>query len=157
MTHFASILRFLGIGYNIRMSLKTFLWIIVIITIISIWVDRSFPTTTHAQNQQATDVVQQKNTAMPPRPFIFDGCTLFPDKIGTLSLKEICLAHDIAYWIGGTPDEKKAADQKFKDDLSDSGIVGKIISPIAYTGVVIFGDTWLTRQFNANWGFGWNE
>ena len=48
--------------------------------------------------------------------FTSDGCSLFID--GTFEKpdlwKECCLTHDIAYWQGGTQEERLEADLAFK-------------------------------------------
>ena len=48
--------------------------------------------------------------------FSSDGCSLFVD--GTFEnpelWKECCLKHDIAYWRGGTEEERASADLAFK-------------------------------------------
>ncbi|MGR9091395.1 MAG: hypothetical protein ACU85U_12520, partial [Gammaproteobacteria bacterium] len=45
-------------------------------------------------------------------PFTTDGCSAFPN--GTRAHQNLwlhcCTAHDIAYWQGGTRDERRAAD-----------------------------------------------
>ena len=42
------------------------------------------------------------------KPFESDGCTLAPD----LWFTECCIAHDLAYFQGGTPADRKDADDK---------------------------------------------
>ena len=133
------------------------LLLIILVTGVSIWFDRSFPVTSAEQVDLAMRTSAEAGQAIPPKAFVFDGCTLFPDTIAGLSLSDSCLAHDIAYWTGGTAGEKKQADQLFKQSIKDQGLLGKMVGPVVYAGVVIFGDTWLTRQFDANWGFGWNK
>jgi len=48
--------------------------------------------------------------------FTSDGCSLFPD--GTIKDRaqwcECCLGHDIAYWRGGTEDERRKADEELR-------------------------------------------
>lgn len=50
-------------------------------------------------------------------PFRSDGCSLFPD--GTLADKtlwqECCVEHDLAYWQGGTREERERADLRLRD------------------------------------------
>ena len=49
--------------------------------------------------------------------FTSDGCSMFID--GTFEnpelWKECCLKHDIAYWKGGTKEERELADLAFKE------------------------------------------
>ena len=105
----------------------------------------------------ATQYGIDNNFAAPPRPFHFDGCTLFPDRIGATSFLEACLAHDIAYWYGGSSSQRRHADQVFRQDIRESGSFGRWLQWPMYSAVRIFGNTWILRQFDANWGFGYNQ
>lgn len=44
-----------------------------------------------------------------PKDYL-DGCTLFPDRFGTVSHKHICIEHDIEYWLNRTLVGKVKAD-----------------------------------------------
>ena len=96
-------------------------------------------------------------SAQPPglSAFRFDGCSCFPD--GTPRQPELwkqhCLAHDHAYWQGGTFMERKAADLELRDAIRREG--KPLIAQIAYAGVRIGGTPWLPTPWR--WGFGWNE
>src|SRR5882762_2733440 len=50
----------------------------------------------------------------PLRPFSTDGCSLFPDHslISKADWCQCCVAHDLAYWRGGTADARLKADQE---------------------------------------------
>ncbi len=115
------------------------------------------PSTTSEHRNQATQYGIENNLGTPPRPFHFDGCTLFPDRIGATSFLEACLTHDIAYWYGGSSSERRQADQVFRHDVRDSGAFGPWLQWPMYGAVRLFGDTWVLRQFAANWGFGYNQ
>jgi hypothetical protein len=112
--------------------------------------------TTGTMRQFAQEYLEVTDKQVPPRAFISDGCTLFPESILGSDWGDACLAHDIAYWAGGTKEERVAADTLFKDSVAQKGLLGKFSAPIMYVGVRLFGDTWLTKIFDANWGFGWN-
>ena len=47
------------------------------------------------------------------KPFTSDGCSVFPD--GNLEQQSLwvncCIRHDLAYWKGGTYEERLASDQ----------------------------------------------
>ena len=80
-------------------------------------------------------------------------CTLFPDRRGECDWSDCCAAHDRAYWIGGTRQQRLAADRKLRDCVtceSNSRFLGNLM----FTGVRIFGHGWLPTPFR--WGFGWN-
>ena len=48
-----------------------------------------------------------------PVPFTTDGCSLFPDRalVGRADWCDCCLAHDLAYWRGGTEEQRLTADR----------------------------------------------
>jgi hypothetical protein len=54
--------------------------------------------------------------------FKSDGCSLFVD--GTFNDRELwkgcCVEHDVAYWKGGTAEERKAADLKFRECIRNT-------------------------------------
>ena len=87
------------------------------------------------------------------KPFRSDGCSGFPD--GTLrdpSLwREHCVTHDLAYWQGGTADQRLAADRTLRRSLAGEG--HPIVAEIAYLGVRIGGAPWLPTSWR--WGYGW--
>jgi len=49
-------------------------------------------------------------------PFTTDGCSLFPDRsiTGASDWCDCCLAHDLAYWRGGTEEDRLKADRGLK-------------------------------------------
>jgi hypothetical protein len=87
------------------------------------------------------------------RDFTSDGCSAFPD--GTYEEKELwhscCVVHDLAYWVGGSADEREAADQALKTCVE---AVGKpAIAGLMLAGVRVGGTPWLPTQFR--WAYGW--
>ncbi len=130
----------------------------IILSGVIIAADRAnIPETTAEVRALAVRTTLAGGKAIPPGDFVFDGCTLFPERLLGLDLTRACLEHDIAYWAGGTTEERRAADIVFKAAVAEAGRAGTILAPLAYTGVHLFGDTWLTKIFDANWGFGWNN
>jgi len=87
------------------------------------------------------------------RDFTSDGCSAFPD--GTYEEKELwhscCVVHDLAYWVGGSADEREAADQELKTCVE---AVGKpAIAGLMLAGVRVGGTPWLPTRFR--WAYGW--
>ena len=87
------------------------------------------------------------------KPFKSDGCSLFPE--GSPEQKklwlECCIAHDYAYWKGGTFQQRLEADLNLKacvEKVADleSGL-------IMFTGVRVGGTPLLPTPFR--WGYGW--
>lgn len=87
-------------------------------------------------------------------PFKSDGCSLFPD--GTAKQKDLwmncCLTHDLAYWKGGSFQDKEIADENLKQCVS---LVGEpTIAQIMLTGVRVGGSPYIPSPFR--WGYGWS-
>ena len=136
------------------------LWLAILLTaiVIGLVLERSLtPTTSSQHRERATQYGIDNQLPVPPRPFHFDGCTLFPDRVGQTSFLAACLQHDIAYWYGGSSAERKMADQQFREAVQAAGPAGAWLQWPMYAAARVFGDTWLLRQFNANWGFGYNQ
>jgi hypothetical protein len=86
--------------------------------------------------------------------FTSDGCSLFPD--GTIADRakwcDCCLLHDIAYWRGGTEEERKRADEALRDCvLGHTG--DKALSETMYLGVRAGGNPVFPAWYR--WGYGW--
>ncbi len=87
-------------------------------------------------------------------PFTTDGCSLFPD--GTFSDKakwqDCCIEHDIAYWQGGTEEDRLNADFELKrcifERTGDSILAQTVYDAVRTWGSPLF-PTWY------RWGYGW--
>ena len=72
--------------------------VILTVLVIGLILERSVtPRMSQEYLQQAAQYGTENNLATPPRPFHFDGCTFFPDRIGETWFLAACLDHDIAY------------------------------------------------------------
>ena len=95
--------------------------------------------------------------AKPPTlsTFKFDGCSCFPE--GDFEKPDLweqdCLNHDIAYWQGGSREERKSADLKLREGIRTKG--KPLVADIVYLGVRIGGSPWLRAPWR--WGFGWSD
>jgi hypothetical protein len=87
------------------------------------------------------------------QPFVSDGCSVFPD--GTPSQKDLwrscCVDHDLAYWQGGTRQERMAADQALQECVAEAG--APKVAALMKIGVWFGGAPYL--PFHFRWGFGW--
>lgn len=86
--------------------------------------------------------------------FWSDGCTLFPD--GNLKDRTLwcdcCFNHDIAYWRGGSEDERKEADKTLRACvLSRTG--NAALAETMYEGVRVGGSPAFPAWYR--WGYGW--
>ena len=87
------------------------------------------------------------------KPFTSDGCSVFPD--GTYKEKDLwlacCVAHDYAYWQGGTYTERLAADKDLKQCVQEVGKPN--IANIMLAGVRVGGSPLFPTSYR--WGYGW--
>ena len=87
------------------------------------------------------------------RPFESDGCSSFPN--GTVKQNELwlscCVAHDYAYWKGGTYQDRVAADKELVTCVSAAGETE--IALLMLAGVRVGGTPYLPTRFR--WGYGW--
>ncbi|GAB1261754.1 FAD-binding oxidoreductase [Aurantivibrio plasticivorans] len=87
------------------------------------------------------------------QPFRSDGCSLFPDgnaKENELWL-ECCIAHDLAYWAGGSYAERQAADEALRQCVAEVG--QPEVAMMMLMGVRVGGSPYLDTPFR--WGYGW--
>jgi len=87
------------------------------------------------------------------KPFTTDGCSIFPD--GTPNQKslwiECCIRHDLAYWKGGTYDQRLEADQSLVTCVSQVG--EPEIAQLMLAGVRVGGSPYFPTTYR--WGYGW--
>jgi len=88
------------------------------------------------------------------KPFATDGCSMWID--GTPSQpylwRHCCVAHDKSYWMGGSLQERRAADDKLRACVADQA--GKAMAGYMYFFVRSGGSPyWLTPY---RWGYGWS-
>jgi len=87
------------------------------------------------------------------KPFTSDGCSAFPD--GTFEQNELwlscCVAHDFAYWQGGSAKQRKDADEELKQCVSAVG--EQEIALLMLAGVRVGGSPYFPTSFR--WGYGW--
>ena len=85
---------------------------------------------------------------LPPHPFQSDGCSGWLDG----NWLECCVKHDLLYWLGGTGEERKAADLALRECLTEQG--HPYVGQVMFLGVRVGGVWWLPTPFR--WGFGWD-
>ena len=88
--------------------------------------------------------------------FKSDGCSLFID--GTFKNPELwkgcCVEHDVAYWKGGTEEEREAADLKFRECiLKKTG--DETLARVMYEAVRAGGSPHFPTWYR--WGYGWPQ
>jgi hypothetical protein len=87
------------------------------------------------------------------RPFSSDGCSLFPDRgLGKGDWCGCCLAHDLAYWRGGTEAQRLQADEKLRSCVA-ARTGDAILAENMRAGVHAGGSPALPTPFR--WGYGW--
>ena len=99
-------------------------------------------------------LVSGSATASDINEFSSDGCSLFPD--GTLNHRTLwcdcCFNHDIAYWRGGTEEERMAADKTLHACVLDRTGNNALASTM-YDGVRVGGSPVFPTWYR--WGYGW--
>ena len=89
------------------------------------------------------------------RPFTSDGCSLFPD--GTIKDRtkwcDCCLSHDIAYWQGGTEEERKKADEVLRACVLER-TKDRNLAETMYLGVRAGGHPAFPTWYR--WAYGWS-
>jgi len=87
------------------------------------------------------------------KPFTTDGCSSFPD--GNIKQKSLwsncCVSHDLAYWKGGTSEQRLKADNALKSCVSEVG--EPEIAAIMLAGVRVGGSPYFPTPYR--WGYGW--
>lgn len=87
-------------------------------------------------------------------PFTSDGCSLFPD--GTFKDRgqwcDCCQNHDLAYWQGGTVDERLQADASLRDCVLTT-TSDQILAQTIYLGARAGGHPAFPTWYR--WGYGW--
>ena len=88
--------------------------------------------------------------------FKSDGCSLFVD--GTFKEKDLwrdcCVEHDVAYWRGGTREERLAADEKFRACV-ERKTGDKALARLMYEAVRAGGGPHFPTWYR--WGYGWPQ
>lgn len=87
--------------------------------------------------------------------FTSDGCSLFPDRslIDESDWCDCCLVHDIAYWKGGTEEERLVADIALRECvLARTG--DEALADLMFEGVRLGGSPYFNTWYR--WGYGWS-
>lgn len=89
------------------------------------------------------------------KAFASDGCSLFPD--GTIHDRakwcDCCLSHDLAYWQGGTEEEREKADRELKSCVLNR-TNDKALAETMFLGVRAGGHPAFPAWYR--WGYGWS-
>lgn len=87
--------------------------------------------------------------------FSSDGCSLFPDRslITADDWCECCFEHDIAYWKGGTEEERLAADVALRECIIEK-TGNQELADLMYEGVRFGGSPYFYNWYR--WGYGWS-
>lgn len=88
------------------------------------------------------------------QPFSTDGCSLFPDRslIGKADWCRCCVAHDLAYWRGGTAEQRLKADQELQQCVAKA-TGDKKLAELMFLGVRTGGGPYFFTPYR--WGYGW--
>jgi hypothetical protein len=97
---------------------------------------------------------QPSSSPMTLQPFATDGCSRFPDRspIGKADWCHCCVAHDLAYWRGGTAGQRLQADQALKACVQQAS-GNEALAALMFNGVRIGGGPEFDTPYR--WGYGW--
>lgn len=86
--------------------------------------------------------------------FSTDGCSMFPDRsyISKADWCTCCVKHDLAYWRGGTAEERRLADLALKDCVQKA-TKNPFLANMMYEGVRVGGGPYLFTSYR--WAYGW--
>lgn len=89
-------------------------------------------------------------------PFASDGCSLFPDRdlISQADWCACCVEHDVAYWKGGTTEQREAADRRLADCVR-TATGDEALARVMYEGVRAGGSPYFYNWYR--WGYGWSD
>lgn len=87
-------------------------------------------------------------------PFTSDGCSLFPDSslITGSDWCSCCVQHDVAYWRGGTAEEREAADLELRECVLQK-TENAALANLMYEGVRVGGSPYFQNWYR--WSYGW--
>lgn len=88
------------------------------------------------------------------KPFSSDGCSLFPDAdlLTDQDWCDCCLHHDVAYWKGGTEEQREQADNNLRDCVEEK-TRNPVLASVMYEGVRVGGSPYFYNWYR--WGYGW--
>ena len=86
--------------------------------------------------------------------FSSDGCSLFPDAsiISSDDWCSCCFEHDVAYWRGGTTQQRLVADKELKRCVAEK-TNNEALATLMYEGVRVGGSPYFYNWYR--WGYGW--
>ncbi|MFK8027638.1 MAG: hypothetical protein AB8C40_06210 [Gammaproteobacteria bacterium] len=87
-------------------------------------------------------------------PFTSDGCSLFPDAslITNKDWCECCVEHDIAYWKGGTEQQRERVDTALMRCVYKK-TNDHVLANVMFEGVRFGGSPYFYNWYR--WGYGW--
>ena len=87
-------------------------------------------------------------------PFTSDGCSLFPDAslINNSDWCECCVEHDIAYWKGGTKQQREIVDTALMRCVYEK-TNDHVLANVMFEGVRFGGSPYFYNWYR--WGYGW--
>lgn len=88
------------------------------------------------------------------QPFSSDGCSLFPNQnaLTRADWCECCFLHDVAYWRGGTAQQRASADEALRQCV-EAKTGDEALANLMYEGVRLGGSPYFYSWYR--WGYGW--
>lgn len=86
---------------------------------------------------------------LPENSFTTDGCSLWLNSFFGNDFTDICVAHDMEYWKGGSKEDRKNSDRLFRESINEKVF---IMGDIMYFAVRVFGHPVVPAPWR--WGYG---
>ena len=117
-----------------------------ILVIVAIYSDQRFEPKDLSKIQEEA---RARVETQPEKDFTTDSCSLWFNSAFGSDFTDFCIEHDIEYWKGGSPDDRKRADIELRDLVNEEiPLMGNIM----YLGVRILGHPALNAPWS--WGYG---
>ncbi len=106
------------------------------------------------------DLAELLKNNPPPKPFVSDFCSMFPDALHGVEYGEECFFHDARYYVGGSKLMRLKADAELMLGVAEAyeraGKDGVMLAELMFNGVRNGGsDSVFDLKFE--WGYGWND
>lgn len=98
-------------------------------------------------------IAQQPAPGQALAPFETDGCSAFPDgnRADQQLWQDCCIAHDLAYWAGGSQQDRQAVDEALAECVAD--LDQSATAKLMLLGVRVGGSPYFPTSYR--WGYGW--
>ena len=109
---------------------------------------RSDAAAAEALERRAAEYCMRFRGETPPHHFTTDGCSMSTND----GWVDCCVEHDVAYWCGGTGDDRQRADATLRECVARDH--SATLARLMYWGVRLGGTPWQPLPWR--WAYGWD-